>query len=381
MYSSGNVIKRGTPTGDPTHDLTLASSSEIITEVLVRESQVQGEATKLAGICFATSTGRRIDTAGESNYDREADKEAEEKRTRELTRRNYVYNDEDTDDQVEVRSQRLLESGSSEEARDNTPPSGNGGEEDFDLVTAAPSNNSIKTFIWTKPNEAQWSLRGFFSFTDKSSLVSLGIVWGCDPFVPVPNKRISSPICNNFLSLGAGLQSNIQKFKADEFKASLAEDFLMGRHIHSPPSSGSSGPPKPYFNALDQLDLNWKIRTLSFHSMANKLVGLKATYRNDRILKHGNTDIPPVWEIGVSATEFVVVKLTAGTFESEPETTDGHIGTVEFTRATGPRYVNGGLPIWPLDVATFRYLGEQAERLKEGFVKLEEMEPAIPRPP
>ncbi|KAK3367762.1 hypothetical protein B0H63DRAFT_565665 [Podospora didyma] len=258
-------------------------------------------------------------------------------------------------------------------------------EEEKETTTTASGTppTIIKTHNWTRPeDDAQWSLRGFFTFTHASGstpqttnekpipvLTTLGVVWGKDTFAPLPSASLSSPICKSFLGLSPLLQSSIHKFKALDNYKGYADKFLLGKSV-SATSATSSSPANPddvpdvkikCFNVLDDIDIHWTLRSIAFASKNGKLAGLRVTYANGQVRTHGTFE-NEAWKCEVGPQmPLIVAKLIAGKTNDKGE---GFVNTVEFIRGEAETLRQ---PAWPLDVSTLRYLGE-AGSTREDYV-------------
>lgn len=320
-YSNGDTKTHGPCKGPATHILSLANNgSEVITEMVVRESVNETGIASITSLSIATSTCQVLDTAIITEKKEEPTPTPDEEK---LT------------------------------TKEQTKP--------------AEVPKETRSYTWSKPDENQWSVRGFFGFVNKDEgpIYSIGIVWGKDHFVPVPSARICSPLCKNFLGLSPALQGNITRFQTLPVYHLLSEKFLMGNSV-STKAKGSLS----YFNALDTIDLVWKMKTIVFASKDRKLCGIRVIYHNGEEVTHGTYSAETeTWRCEVRS-ELVIAKMTAGKAE------DGgpaYIDTVEFVRADAEQQ----LPAWPLHLSTLRYLGEGDVRVSKDVEELVELAPKV----
>ncbi|KAH6697368.1 hypothetical protein F5X68DRAFT_238766 [Plectosphaerella plurivora] len=208
-----------------------------------------------------------------------------------------------------------------------------------------------KTSTWSRPDhDNPWSLRGFITVvSNDNTLQTLGIIWGKEPFAPMPVVRASPPLCKDFLALSHALRENIDDNSQPGVNGSFPGRLLMGHSVStgaardSKPGESKLGGPKP-FNALDDIDFP---SLIGFAAVEGQLTGIKVSYFTGEELTHGTyKEGPEVWECLVRR-----VKDAKG----------GHVSAIEFIRAEK----GGQLPQWSLDVATLRYVPEQS---KGGFV-------------
>ncbi|KAH7142929.1 hypothetical protein B0J13DRAFT_596179 [Dactylonectria estremocensis] len=320
-YSKDEHKSHGTCTGDPSHIWNLADDgSEIITEVVVRQDEKEVNGSKrpfIRSIAFATSDCNVWDTA------------------------------------VKLDKQEVATTSE----------------------TKADALTITGTCTWVCPEDGRWSLRGFFSFKAASEPDAaevpcmLGVVWGKDVFVPLPNATISPPLCKNFLGLGHDLQGNILRFKKLPNYSTFNDKFLMGESVTTGANNYDTA---KAFNALNSIDVNWKIAKIAFASKNSRLTGLLVTYTNGETAKHGDFDKNEVWSCEVHS-DLVVAKITAGRVAGKPQG-PAYVDTVEFIRADD----NGRQSAWPLNVSTLRYLGEGTTRVSgEGLSQVVEQAPRM----
>ncbi|KAI9163802.1 hypothetical protein HJFPF1_05429 [Paramyrothecium foliicola] len=338
-YANGAHNPHGSCVGDASHVWELTKDgSEVIVEVVVREGiDVDGQ-TVIRSISFVTSNCQVFDTSvkqDKSDQPASSPPPATTKETKAIEDKNGET--KTTDGQPAIQSK-------AEEPAPTSPGS-------------PPTLTKSTTFL--RPDGGHWSLRGFFTFSQKTAehpsgaLCTLGVVWSKETFVPIPAAAQSPPICKSFLSLGPKLQENVRRFKTLKEYASYADKFLLG--MSAAAEAGDTLPVDDTvtpFNALDTIDLNWTIRSITFASKEGKLTGLKVLYTNGQELKHGNVD-REVWTCEVKS-DLVIAKLTAG---RATQGGPGFIDTIEFIRADEGSG-KGEQALWPLDVSTLRYLGE-----------------------
>ena len=232
-------------------------------------------------------------------------------------------------------------------------------------ILRAGSKFDGKTFSFSMADSRQWSFRGFFGFNFNEGFEDLGMVWSKD--VPTAaTSTVQVPAAKNLLGMGPSLQEKTKKAMSE---TKPIEHFYLGDCISTNPSSSSANT----FSALDTISGSSKIRKLSFSVSAGRLSGLKIDYNDDKQLIHGAyTQDQEVWNCEVKAP-IVAAKLTVGKTVSSLEP---FVDTVELVCGDE----NGGLPLWPLDVSTIRYLGDHTEADKLDVVsRLTEQAPRLAR--
>ncbi|KAK6525430.1 hypothetical protein TWF694_005568 [Orbilia ellipsospora] len=203
----------------------------------------------------------------------------------------------------------------------------------------------IKTFRWSAHDDSQWTLRGFFGFKFDGAIITMGVIWGKDGFVPVPTGNITMPLCKDFLGLSKEMQEKIKSLS--NRRANFIRKFLMGNPITTSPVPKN----KTIFNALDDIDLHWKIQTIAFSSKEGKLIGIKVIYQNQEELTHGRyTPQNETWRCDIKSP-LVICKLATGKSKDDKST---YIETLEFIMSDQ----NGKVPEWLLNLSTLRYLGD-----------------------
>lgn len=345
QYANGEKKSHGTTeTGLPTHVLRLAfDGSEVISEVVIRES-VDAEYPEISwieSIAVATSLCNVLDT---SIIPSEEDEETIE-----------TSKDPKKGSQAPSPAASGDQSSQVAEKKEQPTPS-----TDSSAPKAPIKSPTTRITTWTRPSDSRHSLRGFFGFTHKSQILTLGIIWGSDSFVPVPQSPPSPLLCKNFLALSKNLQTNIRSH--DKFRGKS----LLGNTI----SIGAVTEPTEYFNSLDDIDNQWQIRSIGFASSEGKLCGLKVTYRNGTELKHGRFDDKTAkWACEIK-TSLCIMRLVAGKKDGGGAS---YIGTMEFIREDA----NGVISAWPLHTSTIRYLGEGDIRVSKDISELVETAPKI----
>jgi hypothetical protein len=283
--------------------------------------------------------------------------------------------DEEDEDDDEDESEEEEDDEESEEDEDEDEEEEKKEEESKPAEPSKPAESIppptvVKVHRWARPEDGQWSLRGFLTFKVVANPESpaipctLGVIWGKDAFVPSPMKSISPPLCKGFLGLGRNLQDNIRRFKTVGNYGTFVDKFLMGNSV----STGLENNDVKHFNALDSIDVSWTLKTIAFASKEGMLTGLKVWYTNGREFTHGTFE-REVWRCDVG-TDLVVARLTAG---RKSESAKPHVDTVEFIRSDS----RGGQSAWPLSVSTLRYLGEGTVRVSEGVHEVVEQAPKM----
>ena len=364
-YSNEEVRRYGTCEGAATHNLVLEDDgSEIITEIAITEGR-DGAGMMITALSVATSFCKVLDTTTEPDAPElapaaEAVSEPSAKADSAST-----VDPESTPAPVSTDpTTPAVSTAPASAAATKQPPAPTPG--------LTPLSN-VRTHTWSRPDDGQWSLRGFFGFTQvelgskKERIVSLGVVWGKDGFVPVPKARVVSPLSKQFIHLSPPLQKSIRQICGT---TTFEGSFLMGNSVAIPSTSGTS----EIFNALTQIDYGWRIKEIGFACQDGKLSGLQVQYQTGDVLKHGNyTEATKVWSCEVK-TSLVRAKITAG--KVDPASA-AYIDTVEFIRANP----DGQLPVWPLNVSTLRYLGEGEQRVSMDVTELVETAPSLGNKP
>jgi len=331
-YAKGAHKPHGSCAGDPSHIWHLAKDgSEVIVEVVVREGVDSAGKRLITSIAFVTSNCNIFDSAVKQ-------------------------------DQAE----QPTPAASSSSKPADSKPSESKSTESKPPQPPSPGSPPTPTKTWTfLPPTPQYSLRGLFTFSadptqelPSGTPCSLGVIWSKDTFVPLPSAAQSLPIVKSFLSLGKDLRQNVSRFKTLKNFSPFGGKFLLGAT-----AAAADEPPDgeaDVFNALDTIDLDWEVVSVAFASSDGRLAGLKVLYRNGREVVHGSFE-REVWRCEVRS-EIVVVKIAAGRVAAGGR---GFVDTVEFVRADEVGGGDGelGMPEWPLDVATVRYLGEGDARV------------------
>ena len=359
QYATGNKRSHGISVGPPTHVLSLAhDGSEVIVEVKVQEAVNLKGLSYTRSLSIATSTLNTLDTSISLGTPEAATTEPSK---------------DQKDPSPAQDGENKLGAGSTEDGKEeeNKPAKDSANEKKDEDEGLA-----LKYTTWTKPDDTRYSLRGFFGAHHGDAICCLAVVWGRDSFVPVPPARIQQPLCKGFLGISPQLQNNMRGHLT-----SYAGKFLTGNYIavdRYTSTDEAAGDvvttPKPmptmYFNALDDIDINWRITRLGFASVDNCLTGLMVQYNNGKILKHGSyTKETKRWVCEVSG-DLSIVKITAGSLEVDDPL---YIDTLEFVRTTP----EGGLPSWPMDLSTLRYLGNDDERVAANYSEIGEAAPKV----
>ncbi|RGP72364.1 hypothetical protein FLONG3_6760 [Fusarium longipes] len=334
-YSNKTELRHGTCDGEPTHVLDLdANGSEIVVEVVVRETVNSAGNHVIASIAMSTSKCKTFDTQGLPSDKKDSDSKSKEDTTKAI---------EPTKPSTEKPTQ----------------------------PETLPQVSSVHT--WIRQENAQWSLRGFFTFSRAAEPgtppvpCTLGVVWGKDTFVPKPMASIVPPLSKNFLGFSPSLQTNIQEFQKLKNYSKYADKFLMGRSVSAKLENNEG---VTSFNCLNTIDISWKPYRIAFTSKAGRLTGLSVWYPNQsKPLVHGVCEEKPTWTCEIKS-DLVVVKLSAG--RTQPSG-DGYIDTVEFIRADE----GGKQSAWPLYVSTLRYCGQGDKRVSLDVSEVIEEAPAI----
>lgn len=350
-HANGEHRSHGTCTGEASHTWNLAKDgSEIIVEIVVREGLSHDRRSVIASIAMATSECNIFDSAVKQERPPQNAAPTEED--------SEDSEDDEDDDEVEDKNQKEKKKEESAPAEAPKPSQ------------PSPPPAVVKVHRWARPEDGQWSLRGFLTFKVAANPDSpeipctLGVVWGKDAFVPLPMTPISPPLCKGFLGLGRNLQDNIRRFKTVGNYGAFVDKFLMGNSV----STGLENEDVKHFNALDSIDVSWTLKTIAFASQDGMLTGLKVWYTNGREFTHGTFE-REVWRCHVE-TDLIVARLTAG---RKPGSTKGFVDTLEFIRSDK----RGGQSAWPLSVSTLRYLGEGAVRVSEGLHEVIEQAPKM----
>ncbi|KAJ5946379.1 hypothetical protein N7454_003218 [Penicillium verhagenii] len=226
----------------------------------------------------------------------------------------------------------------------------------------------LQTVRYVRNDDQPWSLRGFFGFAHEKRLISLGIVWGRDGFVPIPRLSLEQPLCKNLLGMSGSMQKDVLGHRA---RLQNKSKFVMGDFVHT----GVRSDKTEIFNALSKVDSTWTISKLGFATAKNEqgknqLSGLKVFYSNGKSLTYGaypDKNEEATWVCDVDSP-IVTAKLV--TMKSTEQTSS--IDSVEFVLAADNL---GQLPGWPLDVGTVRFLSDGEERNPTDLSSLVESAP------
>ncbi|KAJ5080927.1 hypothetical protein N7456_013637 [Penicillium angulare] len=234
--------------------------------------------------------------------------------------------------------------------------------------TKKTSGVTLETFRYVRGDDQPWTLRGFFGFADNVRLLSLGVVWGKDSFVPTPNSLLPSPLCRNLLGMNQAMQKDVLGHMV---RLQNRNKFIMGDFVFTDITST-----KPViFNALTDVESTWTIAKLGFATANSgpgkgRLSGLKVLYTNGRSLKYGaypEKDEEASWVCDVNSP-IVTAKLVT----TKPVDGSSFINSVEFILAADNL---GQLPGWPLDVGTVRFLSDEGEQSPSDLPTLVESAP------
>ncbi|KAM5344892.1 hypothetical protein ACJ41O_010754 [Fusarium nematophilum] len=232
-------------------------------------------------------------------------------------------------------------------------------------ILSAGTKSNGKTHSFSMADYRQWSFRGFFGFVFDDGFEDLGVVWSKDTAPTAATSTVQMPPAKNLLGMGSSLQ---QKAKAEMSETKSSEHFYLGDCVSTgSPSAATS------FSALDTIDGTSKMSKISFSVSAGRLGGLKVEYSDGKQATHGAySQASEAWSCDVKAP-VVAAKLTVGTTRSNPAP---FVDSVELVCGDA----NGGLPLWPLDVSTIRYLGDhKPEDQLEVVSNLTEQAPKLGR--
>ena len=378
-YSNGQKKSHGGCDGSPSHSLALEhNGSEVIIEIQVQEAIESNSVSYITAIKFATSQCRVLDTAitGEqqetqtTNNSQASSNEAGTKTaSSNPTSKDAPTSSGQSDSSTHsAQTTNAHSSSNTNQAKDTNTGS----------TTSPKPPPTIKTTTWTKPEDPRYSLRGFLSFIHNGNIITVGAIWGKDGFVPVPPARLQPTLCKDFLGLSKDLQKNIEGHLS-----AFAGKFFMGASLsttsdgdHDPVIGGggvfAAEPATKHFNALDGIDVNWRIITIGFACDGQgSLSGLRVLYHNGTELHHGSwSKETEKWPVEVRS-ELAVVKMTAGKLEARGR---AYVDTVEFVRGAGKEQ---GVPVWPLEVLTLRFLGGGETRVSVDVRQMVEPAPKI----
>jgi hypothetical protein len=388
-YSSGDNFKNGDCIGPATHWLELlGDGSEIIVEVIVTENVYKAGSPVIASLQIATSACNTLDTSIDMELQGDGKKDVE------TPSENAVVGTAATTEPPKAGDAAVPSTEATTSAADSTASDAPKAPAPTTPALAAPAPTpakvetpiEIKTHTWVRPEDGQWSFRGFFGFIHEKRLISLGIVWGKDNFVPIPAARISTPLCKNFLGLCPALKESIKRIKLLKNARLISDNNFMGTSVVTTKATktvaedateasvvGANSTQETdlqHFNALDKIDINWKIKAFTFASKNDKLTGIKILYYNGQeVIQGPYADADEKWRCEVGS-DIVIAKITAGAME---DSSPAYLDTLEFVRADS----EGQLPTWPLDFSTLRYLGESPKRVSYQISEVIEQAPKI----
>jgi hypothetical protein len=218
---------------------------------------------------------------------------------------------------------------------------------------ASKGDKSGTEITWQKPDDGPWSLRGFFGYQNKTTktIKLLGVVFGKDGFVPVPEEPLTPALCRRYFELDDAMRQQVESTWIKHRK--YPGKFLYGRFLRLTSDANVKKPLAIFDDLGSGLDLGWKLSKLGFANNAGILAGIRMVWSSGRDYSRGNYDTAPEagkWFVNVD-TDLVAAKMTTG----QTSTTDpGRIQSVEFIRAG----TDHALPSWLLDLSTLRYLGD-----------------------
>lgn len=359
QYANGNFRQHGVCYETPSHTLALATDgSETIVEILAKEAQDDNGVLSIMSLSLVTSSCNIMDTSvppisTEKNDDEDKDTASAGEKTSATGKNDQGKTADSKGAQADTKSGTALADSKDTKAEKSTTESKN--------VQPTVDQKTVRERTWTRPDERSWNLRGFFGYSHKGDFLSLGLIWGKDGFVPVPQKNPTPPLCKRFLGLSPGLQEDI---KRSAHFGSVAENFLIGDFV----TTKATDEPKKHFSALETIDSDWKIENIAFAAKDNRLAGLRVRYANGTKLDHGVfTQETEMWECDTRSA-LLAVKMTAGKIDDKGP---AYVDKLEFVRADP----GGALPDWPLDVSTMRYLGVGDKRVSQDVSEVIEKAP------
>lgn len=359
QYANGNFRQHGDCYETPSHTLALASDgSETIVEILAKEAQDNKGVLSIISLCLVTSFCKIVDTGVppisiEKNDDEDKDTTSAGEKKSATGKNDQGKAVDSKDGKADPNSETALADSKDTKAEISATES--------KKIQPSIDPKTIRERTWTRPDERSWSLRGFFGYSHKGEFLSLGLIWGKDGFVPVPQKDPRPPLCKRFLGLSPGLQEDI---KRSTQLGSFAERFLIGNFV----TANATDKPKKHFSSLETIDIDWKIENIAFAAKGNRLAGLRVRYGNGTKLDHGVfTPETEMWECDTRSA-LLAIKMTAGKVDDKGP---AYVDTLEFVRADS----EGALPDWPLDLSTMRYLGVGDKRVSQDVCEVIEKAP------
>ena len=372
-YTNGLEKAHGSCNEQASRTVNLAQDgSEAIVEVLLNERKLDAVSKCISSIGLATSTCNMLETPMQAGTQGTPWPRPDERPWSFRGFFGFVHKDAEVQEK-EVAVQQQKEQAEKEKAQKNQSQK-EGEEKSQSDKPQEPPSSDAKDAAPAKQDEkaadAKTEEKKTVSESDlegKVYFLSLGVVWGKDTFIPVPPETMAYPLAKSFMSLNTQLQKKIQTISKTS-KGDFKSNFYLGSTV----TANIAGTPK-VFNALDMIDVTWKIRKISFSARGDQLSGLTTTYQNGKELPLGifGEGTRVVWETEVDS-DLHIAKITAGKTASSPS---AHIDTVEFIKAG----YDGQLPTWPLDISTLRYLGVGETRVSSDLRELVEAAPKIGR--
>lgn len=359
QYANGNFRQHGDCYETPSHTLALASDgSETVVEIVAKEAQDSKGVLSIISLSLVTSFCNIVETSmpprSIEKFDDEDKDTASAGEKKSATGKNGQGKAADSKDaKADTESETALADLKDTKAERSATESKD--------VQPTVDPKTTRERPWTRPDERSWNLRGFFGYSHKGEFLSLGLIWGKDGFVPVPQKNPRPPLCKRSLGLSPGFQEDI---KRSTQLGSFAENFLIGNFV----TRKATDKPKKHFSALEDIDIDWKIGNIAFAAKDNRLVGLRVRYGKGTKLEHAVfTQETEMWESDTRSA-LLALKMTAGKVDDKGP---AYVDTLEFVRADS----EGALPDWPLDLSTMRYLGVGDKRVSQDVNQVIEKAP------
>lgn len=311
-YTNSKEFGHGQISGQPTYTLTLSrETSEVVTEVQIEE----GVANKQEGIlslamatslCKVAGTRAILKPAAVSSQPgneqpKPADAKANDATPEPAAASAQPGNENPKPADVKADGAKVEGvKGDEASARDAKTKSDTQKPRELEISVT-------KTHCFSKADQRQWSLRGFFGFFVQGNFKGLGTIWGKDTFVPVQVIPVSAPLARSYL----GLPEEMQKRVVNDMtgRKSFASQFYIGDAIRTTLTIEGA----KLFSTLDAgLDVGWQITKLTFrHNDAGQLTGIAISYANGREYTHGEVTGGSIWAVD-TPTPLVGIKITAG---------------------------------------------------------------------